>query len=99
MIQDDFSVCVEKSEGGFKVVDFPSGYQSQGGGIGVYSLQQAIDLMTKDGKEWGPQEIMDSIKKLGFETTRPTFYKALTALIQLGGMKRTGFGKYLNTRA
>lgn len=98
MIQDDFCVCVRKGEGGFEVEDFPSGYQSFGSGIGVYSLQQAVDLMTRGGKEWGPQEIMDSIEKLSFKTTRPTFYKALTALMQLGVMKRTGYGKYRNTR-
>ena len=94
LIQDDLCVCIQKGEGGFRVVDFPEGYNFGGQGVGVYNLQQAIDAVMEDGLEREPHRIISAVEAMGFKTTRPTFYKALTALMQLGIVVKTGYGKY-----
>lgn len=101
LIQDDLCVCVRKVEGGFQAVDFPKGYDSGGLGTRVYNLQHAIDVLMRDGEERSDQEMMLAFGRAGFKTASPAFYgafcKALTALMQLGVLGKTGYGKYRHT--
>lgn len=94
-IQDDFCVCVKKEEGNFQLVEFPIGYAVQTAGTRIYSLQQAIDVIMQDSKKRSPQEMLQILETMNMKPTRTTLYKALTALIQLGVIRKADYGEYI----
>jgi len=94
-IQDGFNVCIKAESGTFEEIDFPAGYTTRESGVRIYSLQQAIDLFMQDRVEREAGQMMDILKTTNMETTKPTFYKAVTALIQLGVIKKTAHGRYI----
>lgn len=97
-IQDDLCLCVKKEGGLFEEVEFPLGYQVAEAGIRIYSLQQAIDIVMEDKKERAPAEILKMTDAAtGKEYSMTAVFKALSALIQLGVIKRAGYGKYVHT--
>lgn len=96
MIQDDLCICIQKEAGGFEVVEFPKGYMVRQSGIRIYSLQQAIDLVMQDRKKRHPNKILEQVNiATEKEYTRQSLHKALSALIQLGVIKRAGYGEYI----
>lgn len=95
-IQDDFCVCVKKNSGTFEISDFPAGYKAKSMGIKVYTLQQSCVDILEDGYARGPHDIMEDLKKKkNTDVTRQGVHKALTALIQLGLVKKVDYGKYI----
>ena len=96
-IQDDFCICIRKQEGFFSVEDFPPKYKIKAAGMRIYTLQQALNAIMMDGKTRGSQEMLDALEKIGEGTSRMSLHKAITALIQLGAMKRAGYGRYVHT--
>jgi len=95
-IQDDLCLCIKREGGSFEEVEFPVGYAVRESGTRIYSLQQAIDIVMQDKHKRKPQEILEQVNAAtGKEYTRQALFKALTALIQLGVIKKTGYGEYI----
>lgn len=95
-IQDDLCICIHKEGGSFAEVEFPVGYTVRESGTRIYSLQQAIDVIMQDGTERSPHDMLEQVNiATGKEYTRQALFKALTALIQLGVIKRAKYGRYV----
>lgn len=95
-IQDDFCICIKKEGGNFEEIEFPAGYIAKESGTRIYSLQQAIDVIMQDKHKRRPQEILEQVNlATGKDYNRSSLFKALTALIQLGVIKRAEYGQYV----
>jgi len=95
-IQDGLNVCIKAEAGTFEEVNFPVGYTTRESGVRIYSLQQAIDVIMQDRKERTPQEMLEQVNiATNKDYNRSSLFKALTALIQLGVVKRAEYGKYV----
>ena len=95
-IQDDLQLCIKREGGSFEEVDFPIGYTTRETGIRIYSMQQAIDVIMQDRHERTPAEMLEQVNiATSKDYNRSSLWKALTALIQLGVISKTKYGKYI----